>query len=37
MKYLLVMTMIVISFGMGVIMGWDSGVRDARSLYSQTP
>lgn len=37
MKYLVVLTMIVVSFSAGVIMGWDSGVRDAHSLYSQTP
>lgn len=38
MKYLLVLTMIVVSFSAGVIMGWDSGVRDARNLDTvQTP
>ena len=38
MKYLLVLTMIVVSFSAGVFMGWDSGVRDAKNLETvQTP
>lgn len=32
MRYLIVLTMIVVSFSAGVIMGWDSGVRDAQHL-----
>lgn len=38
MKYLVIMGLVIISFSAGVIMGWDSGVRDAKNLETvQTP
>lgn len=37
-KIMSVLLLIVMAFGVGVVMGWDSGVRDARNLVTvQTP
>ena len=37
-KILSVLLLIVTAFGVGVFMGWDTGVRDARNLDTvQTP
>jgi hypothetical protein len=38
MKYLVILTMIVIAYSAGVFMGWDAGVRDGQHLATvQTP
>ena len=34
---IIVMFLITLSFGAGVFMGWDAGVRDARNLQVQAP
>lgn len=38
LKVLIILLMIVSAYGVGVFMGWDAGVRDARNLETvQTP
>ena len=38
MKYLLVVVLVVFAYSLGVINGWDAGVRDGQNLETvQTP
>lgn len=37
MRYLITVLLIISAYGAGVVMGWDSGVRDAQNLMVTTP